>query len=64
MFAALLFFGVALHLLADWAETLLAEPGILPIDAVRRDSHTLFGCSAARVVDRLLDIQGNRELAR
>jgi hypothetical protein len=25
MFAALLFFGVALHLLADWAETLLAD---------------------------------------
>ena len=25
MFAALLFFGVALHMLADWAETLLAD---------------------------------------
>jgi hypothetical protein len=64
MFAALLFFGVALHLLADWAETLLADRAFLQLMRFVEEGHTLFGRRIARVVDRLRDVRGNRELAR
>jgi hypothetical protein len=32
-----------------------------PVDAIRRKGRILFGHSVSRVVDRLLDIQGDRK---
>jgi hypothetical protein len=64
MFAALLFFGVAIHLLADWAETLLddraffqlmrfAERVILYLDVALLIWWTAF--STYKAIERLHD---------